>query len=194
MPDSMTPAQRHYCMSRIRSGNTGPERKLRSALHAAGYRYRLYVRALPGTPDIVLAKYRTAVFVNGCFWHGHEGCRYYTRPKTHPEFWEEKVARNQERDKLAEARLEALGWHVVTIWECELKKASLEATMERLEAQLAANREAWLAHKARRKADRAFALAEDRRRRELRAALEAELAAEFAPVPPRIKRLSREEE
>ena len=89
---------RHVNMSRIRGKNTSPELKVRRWLHGQGFRFRVNVRRLPGTPDIVLAKYRTCIFVNGCFWHGHDGCRSYTHPKTNPEFWEEKVARNKMRE------------------------------------------------------------------------------------------------
>ena len=100
MTDSFTKSQRSEFMSHIRSKDTGPEILVRKALHRLGYRYRLNVKSLPGTPDIVLPKYRTAIFVNGCFWHGHTGCRYYTVPKSNTDYWKEKVRRNIERDEI----------------------------------------------------------------------------------------------
>ncbi len=148
------PVDRSYNMSRIRSKNTKPEMKLRKALHGAGFRFRVNVRRLPGTPDIVLAKYHTVVFVNGCFWHGHQGCSHYTHPKTNPEFWAAKVTRNQQRDAIDNARLKALGWQVITVWECELHSDRFEATMETLTAQLPANIGLWKAWKAERRKQR----------------------------------------
>ena len=124
MPDILTPLQRHHCMSRIHGKNTKPEILVRKGLHARGFRFRLHNKKLPGSPDIVLPKYGVAIMVNGCFWHGHKGCRYATKPKTNIEFWETKIARNQHRDEVTSAHLEALGWHVITIWECELRDAS----------------------------------------------------------------------
>ena len=110
-------------MSRIRGKNTKPEILVRKGLHARGFRFRLHNRRLPGSQDIVLPKYGVAILVNGCFWHGHKGCRYATRPRTNVEFWEAKIARNRHRDEVTEAHLLALGWHVITIWECELRGA-----------------------------------------------------------------------
>ena len=107
-------------MSRIRGKNTKPEILVRKGLHARGFRFRLHNKKLPGSPDIVLPKYGVAIMVNGCFWHGHKGCRYATKPKTNIEFWETKIARNRHRDEVTNAHLEALGWHVITVWECEL--------------------------------------------------------------------------
>lgn len=108
-------------MSRIRGRNTGPELRLRSLLHRAGFRFRLHVRDLPGKPDIVLPKYHTAIFVHGCFWHRHAGCRNATMPSTRTEFWQDKFEGNVERDKRNRAALEAAGWTVITVWECDLK-------------------------------------------------------------------------
>ena len=99
MADKMTPSQRHYCMSRIRGKATKPELLVRHWLWSHGYRYRLNVKSVPGKPDIVLRKYRTAIFVNGCFWHGHEGCSLYSVPKSNTDFWIAKVQRNRERDQ-----------------------------------------------------------------------------------------------
>lgn len=108
-------------MSRIKGRDTGPELRLRSLLHRAGFRFRLHAKDLPGKPDIVLPKYRTAIFVHGCFWHRHEGCRHATTPSTRADFWQDKFATNVNRDERNRTALEAAGWRVETIWECELK-------------------------------------------------------------------------
>lgn len=130
--DSLTPQQRHRVMAAIRSKSTKPERIVRKYLWAHGFRYRLNNPRLPGHPDIVLRKYRTCVFVNGCFWHGHEGCRYFRMPRTNTDFWTRKIARNQARDKAEQQRLAQMGWHTVIIWECELKPAVREKTLASL--------------------------------------------------------------
>lgn len=109
-------------MSRIRSGNTKPEKQVRSLLHWAGYRFRIHVRKLPGAPDIVLPKYKAAIFVHGCFWHRHDGCRYAYNPKSRTEFWREKFKATVERDRKKSEELRAAGWRVIVVWECELKK------------------------------------------------------------------------
>lgn len=132
MSDRLTPEQRHNNMSHIRGKDTKPEMLVRRWLWSHGYRYRLHCRQLPGKPDIVLHRYRTCIFVNGCFWHGHEGCRSYTVPKSNTEFWEAKVARNRERDAEVLRMLEAMGWHCVTVWECELKPSLRRQTLENL--------------------------------------------------------------
>lgn len=191
MPDPLTSQQRHTCMSHIRSKNTNPEVKLRKELFKRGYRYRINVRKLGGTPDIVLSKYRTCIFVNGCFWHGHDGCRFYSHPKTNPEFWEDKVKRNKERDLLVSTRLETLGWSVITIWECELKKAKLEDTLKRVEKQLAENLLDWEVYRKKRKEDRAFALEENRRRKATREQIELELQKMFN-IPKRVVRMAKD--
>jgi DNA mismatch endonuclease (patch repair protein) len=115
----MTPEQRSERMGRVRQKNTKPEMRLRSWLHAAGYRFRLHRKDLPGTPDIVLPRHRTAIFVHGCFWHGHD-CRRGRLPSSNSAYWEEKITRNKQRDAGAVAALIQLGWHPVEIWECEL--------------------------------------------------------------------------
>lgn len=124
MADKLSSTQRKYCMSRIRGKNTKPEILVRKGLHARGFRFRLHNKKLPGSPDIVLPKYGVAIMVNGCFWHGHKGCQYATKPKTNVEFWEAKIARNRHRDEVTEAHLQALGWHVIVVWECEIRHAS----------------------------------------------------------------------
>jgi DNA mismatch endonuclease, patch repair protein len=112
-------------MAGIRGTDTKPELAVRRFLHGRGLRYRLHDRALPGRPDIVLRRFRTAVFVNGCFWHSHEGCRYAYRPKANSQFWKEKLARTTARDREATASLRVRGWNVVVAWECELSSADL---------------------------------------------------------------------
>ena len=119
-------------MAAIHGKDTKPEMVVRKWLWRHGYRYRLNHPRLPGKPDIVMRKYRTCIFVNGCFWHGHEGCRYYTIPKTNTEFWVNKVKRNKERDVKVQHELAAMGWHCITIWECELKPKVWEKTLESL--------------------------------------------------------------
>lgn len=116
-------------MSRIRSKDTKPEEMVRRFLFAEGFRYRKNDKNLPGCPDIVLRKYKTIVFVNGCFWHGHSGCRYFIWPKSNAEYWKQKISRNIERDKLNYAKLSRLGWNVIIIWECQLKKDKRENTL-----------------------------------------------------------------
>ena len=133
MSDVLTPQQRHQCMSHIRSTSTKPEVKLRHGLWKRGFRYRKNDSRLPGSPDIVLPKYRTVVFIHGCFWHGHKGCKYYTIPKTNVDFWMEKIERNQKRDQEVWRKLEAKGWSVVIIWECELREPRFEETVDRVE-------------------------------------------------------------
>ena len=119
-------------MAAIRGKGTRPELLVRKFLFSRGFRYRLNHPRLPGHPDIVLRKYRTAIFVNGCFWHGHEGCRYFRLPLTHVEFWERKITRNQERDRRVQQELARMGWHCITVWECQLKPPVLEQTLESL--------------------------------------------------------------
>ncbi len=121
MSDVMTSEQRSRCMASIKGKDTKPEMIVRKYLFSRGMRFRVQVRKLPGNPDIVLTKYKTVIFVNGCFWHGHEGCRYFRLPKSNIEFWEEKIERNVARDVRNEAELKALGWRVVRVWECEIK-------------------------------------------------------------------------
>lgn len=136
MTDRITPEHRSWNMSRIKGKDTKIEVKVRSWLFSKGFRFRKNDRRYPGTPDIVLPKYKTVIFINGCFWHRHEGCRYATTPKTRTEFWQEKFDRNVANDRKHKEELETMGWSVITLWECELKKDSFEDTMNRLEQQL----------------------------------------------------------
>ncbi len=122
MADVHDKATRSYNMSRIKGKNTKPEMLVRKFLYAHGFRYRLHVKNLPGNPDIVLPKYKTVIFINGCFWHGHEGCKYFVVPKTRTEWWLNKINDTQKRDSEAEIQLNVLGWKVITIWTCQLKQ------------------------------------------------------------------------
>ncbi len=124
MVDRFSPAIRSALMARIRGKDTKPEIAVRRFLHAMGYRFRLHRRDLPGTPDIVLPGRRQVILVHGCFWHGHEGCRYAVMPKTRPDFWRAKIEANRARDGLALAALVASGWDVWTVWECEVRHGS----------------------------------------------------------------------
>ena len=132
MADKLTKEQRRHCMAQIRGKGTKPEMVVRKFLFGRGFRYRLNHPWLPGHPDIVLRKYRSVIFVNGCFWHGHEGCRYYVVPKSNTEFWKTKIARNRARDIEEQRRLASMGWHCITVWECQLKPAVREQTLESL--------------------------------------------------------------
>ncbi|MCJ2050288.1 very short patch repair endonuclease [Methylobacterium sp. J-070] len=119
--DRWSPEDRSALMARVRNRDTSPELAVRKLAHAQGLRFRVNRRDLPGTPDLVFPRYRLAVFVHGCFWHRHSGCKRATTPKTRQDFWEAKLVRNVERDQQAAAALEGLGWQVMTVWECELK-------------------------------------------------------------------------
>ena len=153
--DTMTPEQRHRCMAAIKAKNTKPELIVRRYLHARGFRFRLNHKRLPGHPDLVLRKYRTCIFVNGCFWHGHgttvEGgelletslqpptsitqqptCSFFKLPKSRTDYWRDKIIRNKTRDVKTQKQLAAMGWHTITVWECELKPARRQETLESL--------------------------------------------------------------
>ena len=132
MADVHSSETRSYNMSRIRNKDTKPEELVRKYLFSKGFRYRKNDARLPGKPDIVLPKYKTVVFVNGCFWHGHTGCRYFVWPKNNSEFWREKIIGNIARDQKNYELLRALGWHVFVIWECELKRSVMEKTLDSL--------------------------------------------------------------
>ena len=133
MADVMTPEQRSRCMAAIRGKDTKPEMIVRRYLFSRGLRYRVNNRKLPGSPDIVLKKYQTVVFIDGCFWHGHEGCKYYRLPKTNVDFWRHKITMNIARDYANGVDLRLAGWKVIRVWECAIKtKAKREATLESL--------------------------------------------------------------
>lgn len=130
MSDVHTPEQRSFNMSRIRSKDTKPELLVRKHLFSLGFRYRLHDKKLPGKPDIVLPKYRTVIFIHGCFWHGHEGCPYFVIPKTRTEWWVEKINRTRELDRKNVENLENQGWKVIEIFDCELKQGKKKETLE----------------------------------------------------------------
>ena len=171
MPDNHTVAQRHRNMAAIHSVDTKPELHMRLTLWRMGFRYRVNDKRLPGSPDIVLPKYRTVIFVHGCFWHGHKGCKNYTVPKTNTEFWVAKVTRNQERDQEVWRQLEAKGWSVVIVWECELKKKVLSETVERVAAEIVRNGELYRLNQEERKRARETYRQEQKARKEFEAAL-----------------------
>ena len=139
MADVLTPKQRSYNMSRIHGKDTTPEELVRKFLFSQGFRYRKNDARLPGKPDIVLPKYKTVIFVNGCFWHKHEGCKYFVWPKNNAEFWKEKITENVIRDQENYKRLYALGWRIITIWECELRPRNRESTLIRVLSELRGN-------------------------------------------------------
>jgi DNA mismatch endonuclease, patch repair protein len=136
--DRLTRERRSWNMSHIRGRDTAPERTVRSVLHGLGFRFRLYRADLPGTPDLVLARHRTVVFVHGCFWHRHSRCRYAYHPKSNRAFWSDKFSANVQRDLRNQRRLRELGWRVLVVWECQA--ASRPALAERLRSALAAKR------------------------------------------------------
>lgn len=136
MADVHTPEQRSYNMSQIRGKKTKPEEIVRKYLFSLGFRYRKNDSRLPGKPDIVLPKYKTVIFVNGCFWHGHEDCRYFVWPKNNAEFWKAKISGNIQHDAQCISLLKGQGWNVIVVWECELKKANREVTLVGLETRL----------------------------------------------------------
>ena len=140
MADIKTKEARSFNMSRIRGTNTQPEVKVRQYLFSKGFRYRKNDKRLPGTPDIVLPKYHTVVFFNGCYWHRHANCKYATTPSSNAEFWITKFSKNVENDKKNSIALTSMGWAVLTVWECEIKK-DFDATMIRLESQILSNLE-----------------------------------------------------
>ena len=193
MADRMTPLQRSRCMSRIRSKDTGPERSVRRELYRRGFRYRLNCRNLPGTPDIVLHKYRTAIFVNGCFWHGHEGCKSYVRPSSNTGFWDLKVQRNKSRDARDAAHLEALGWFVITIWECELSPSRLQETMDKVESDIRSNRFRYIKEKAASRYRKDSLAKEDHLKRS-ETVLKTEESLGGTKIPGNVKSLSEKEE
>jgi DNA mismatch endonuclease, patch repair protein len=129
MADVHDKKTRSYNMSQIKSRNTKPELLVRKYLHANGFRYRLHVKGLPGKPDIVLPKYKTAIFVHGCFWHGHKDCKYFVVPKTRTDWWLTKINSNIANDTKSSKALKKEGWKIIHLWECGLKPAKLEKTL-----------------------------------------------------------------
>ena len=191
--DKLTPAQRRHCMSSIRGKDTKPEILVRKGLHARGFRFRLQERKLPGKPDLTLPKYGVSVMVNGCFWHGHEGCRYATKPQNNSEFWDAKIARNRHRDEVTTAHLEALGWTVITVWECELK--GKEAARARIDVLAEEIRRAGAEHEAvrsRRRKDREAWRQEREQMMKRRSELEAEIRR-MHPIPRKVRKAAKEE-
>ena len=133
-------ATRSYNMSCIKGKGTKPEEIVRKYLFSQGFRYRKNDKRLPGTPDIVLPKYKTVIFVNGCFWHGHEGCKYFVWPKNNEDFWKKKIEDNISRDQKSIELLESQGWNVIMVWECELKKVFIDETLKKIKEKLSENR------------------------------------------------------
>ncbi len=175
MSDNRTPDQRHRNMAAIHSASTTPELKVRHALWRQGFRYRINDRRLPGKPDIVLPKYRTAIFIHGCFWHGHKGCKDYTIPKTNTTFWTDKIAKNQEHDQEVWRCLEAKGWAVIIVWECQLKKDVINNTISQVIGEIHHNGEIFLQMKEQRKSISASYRQVRKAYREKEAALMTEL-------------------
>lgn len=140
MTDVHDPRTRSYNMSRIKSKNTKPELIVRKFLFSRGFRYKLHDRSLPGKPDLVFPRFKTVIFVHGCFWHGHTGCKYFVVPQTRKEWWIDKINRNRQKDTENAERLRELGWHVVTVYECQLRGDSAASTLSALALQLAAHK------------------------------------------------------
>lgn len=136
MTDIFSKSKRSAIMSKIPSKNTKPEIVLRKALFAKGYRYRINYKKLPGKPDIVLSKYKTVIFVNGCFWHSHINCKDAHLPKTNTEFWKNKIDQNVERDTKNIQQLSDLGWNIITVWECEIKKKNIDILLNSIITRL----------------------------------------------------------
>ena len=136
MADVHSKEVRSYNMSRIKGKNTKPEILVRKYLFSKGLRYRINVKTLPGKPDIVLSNLKTVIFVNGCFWHGHKGCRYFVIPKTRTEWWSDKIQKNKSRDEEKYNQLKQLGWKILIVWECLLKPAVRDATLSEIEHTL----------------------------------------------------------
>jgi DNA mismatch endonuclease (patch repair protein) len=136
MTDIMTPEQRRFCMSQIKGKNTKPEIVVRKWLWRNGYRYRINDKRFPGKPDIVISRLKTVIFINGCFWHGHTSCNKFKLPKTNTQFWSTKITRNQERDAANHTQLKLMGWTVLIVWECQLKRQNLINTLQALTVRL----------------------------------------------------------
>lgn len=139
MADVHSKETRSYNMSQIKGKNTKPELLVRKFLFSKGFRYRLHSKTLPGKPDIILPKYKCIIFVHGCFWHGHENCRYYVIPKTRTEWWTAKISRNKEKDLENFVKLTKTGWKIIYIFECELKKDKIGETLSKLTKEILKN-------------------------------------------------------
>ena len=139
--DKFSKETRSYNMSQIKCKDTKPEIMVRKYLFSRGLRFRKNDKRYPGSPDIVLPKYNTVVFVHGCFWHLHDGCKYAVMPKSNVDFWEKKLYGNRERDKKNMQQLEEMGWNIITVWECQLKKDKQDKTLEKLYNQIIFNNE-----------------------------------------------------
>ncbi|QRR02623.1 very short patch repair endonuclease [Dyadobacter sandarakinus] len=140
MSDVHSPEQRSYNMSRVKGKNTKPELSVRRFLFANGFRYRLHSKDIFGKPDIILRKYKTVIFVHGCFWHGHLGCRRASLPKTNTTWWLSKISQNSLRDERTVSKLKELGWKVVVVWECELLSSTKDDTLSALKDSLLATK------------------------------------------------------
>ena len=180
MADNLTTTQRHQNMAAIHSTNTSPELLFRRSLWQLGFRYRINDKRLPGSPDIVLPKYRTVVFVHGCFWHGHKDCKYYTVPKTNTSYWVAKVARNKERDQEVWRKLETKGWNVIIVWECQLKNGHFDETAERVVTEIMKNGEACRLERERRRKSQEEYRKDQKARKETRRFLMEEIAQVLA--------------
>ncbi|WP_426581853.1 very short patch repair endonuclease [Mucilaginibacter sp. R-33] len=139
MTDTVSSKRRSEIMSNVKGKHTKPEMIVRKFLHEKGFRYRLHSAKLPGRPDIILLKYKTVIFVNGCFWHGHKDCRIYVMPKTNAIFWREKIDRNMARDEIIINNLKGMGWNVIILWECALKKTKRAETLNDLVEKIISN-------------------------------------------------------
>lgn len=136
MADIVSEKKRSEMMSRIRNKNTKPEMLVRRFLHSVGFRYRLHVNDMQGKPDLVFPKYKTVLFINGCFWHGHDGCKYFVIPKTNTDWWLNKIQKNKQRDIKNYQMLRESGWKIIVIFECELKKEQIDQTLSKLKYDL----------------------------------------------------------
>ncbi len=136
MADVHSPEVRSYNMSMIRGKNTKPEIIVRRFLHSKGFRFRLHKKDLRGKPDIVLPKYKTAIFIHGCFWHGHKNCKYFVVPKTRTKWWLNKIEGNRETDKRNNLKLRKAGWKIITLWECQLRPKKIMKTLPKLESKI----------------------------------------------------------
>lgn len=140
MTDTVSKKRRSEIMRNVKGKHTKPEMIVRKYLHSKGFRFRIHDKKLPGNPDIKLTKYKTVIFVNGCFWHGHENCKIYVMPKTNVGFWNEKIEKNISRDQIIINKLKALGWNVIIVWECTLKKMKREDTLNFLVEKILSNK------------------------------------------------------